>query len=131
MRMRALLARTLVTGGLIVGTGAAGVAAAAASPSTAPSALKGSFFDCSNGESGTFVVNSGQASSSWNVAHLTFTSGGTGIFVPTAMNLLVNGIPEGPVTKGSVTGSVTCSIQASQPGFTLTGMVTGNIVHTG
>jgi hypothetical protein len=131
MRIRALLARTLVTGAIMAGAGTAGVAAASASPSNAPSAVKGSFFDCSNGDSGTFVVNSGQASSSWNVAQLAFSSGGAGIFVPTAMNLSVNGTPEGTVTKGSTTGSVTCSIQATQPGFTLTGVVTGNIVRTG
>jgi hypothetical protein len=95
--------------------------------------LTGSFFGCSNGDNGTFVVNSGNSHApvTWNAANLTFSSGGTGVFIPTAEALLVNGSPEQPVSKGSTVGSVTCSISASGDGFTLTGMVTGNIVTTG
>lgn len=111
----------------------AGVAPALASPVNAPTSLTGSFFGCSNGDSGTFVVNSGNthAPVTWNAAHLTFSSGGTGLFIPTAEALSVNGNAEPAVTKGSAPGSVTCSISASAPGFTLTGTVTGNVVTTG
>jgi hypothetical protein len=111
----------------------AGAAPALAGPGNAPTSLTGSFFGCSNGDSGTFVTNSGNshAPTTWNAAHLTFSSGGTGVFIPTSEALSVNGSPEPPVTKGSTSGSVTCSIFASANGFTLTGTVTGNIVTTG
>jgi hypothetical protein len=109
-----------------------GVVGASAAPGNAPNSLTGTFFNCSNGDSGTFVVNSGNshAAQTWNVAHLTFSGGGTGNFVPTSLALAVNGVPEPPATKGNAQGSVTCSISASEDGFTLTGTVVGNIVTT-
>lgn len=111
----------------------ASAAPALASPVNAPTSLTGSFFGCSNGDSGTFVTNSGNshAPTTWNAVNLTFSSGGPGVFIPTSEALSVNGSPEPPVSKGSTSGSVTCSISASEDGFTLTGTVTGNIVTTG
>jgi hypothetical protein len=53
------------------------------------------------------------------------------VFIPTSQALVVNGSPVPSVTKGAAPGSVTCSISASEDGFTLTGTVTGNIVTTG
>jgi hypothetical protein len=79
-------------------------------------------------------VNSGNshAPTTWNVAHLTFLSGATGIFVPSELDLSINGGPAQPVFKGSAPGSTTCFIFASQDGFfTLSGTVTGKIVQTG
>jgi hypothetical protein len=129
------ITRCKATAGLVAACALtlAAAASALASPAKAPTALTGSFFGCSNGDSGTFVVNSGNshAATTWTSAHLTFSSGGTGVFIPTAEALSVNGSPEPPVTKGSAPGSVTCSISANGAGFTLTGTVTGNIVTTG
>jgi hypothetical protein len=129
IRLRHAIGGLVAAGALTI----AAVAPAMASPANAPTSLKGNFFNCSNHESGTFVTNSGNthALTTWNSAHLTFSSGGTGVFIPTALALSVNGIPETPVSKGSAHGSVTCSISATQPGFALTGTVTGNIVTTG
>jgi hypothetical protein len=129
MRLRSTirlpLAVVAVCAAALVGANGVG-----ASPVNSPDALTGTFFDCSNGASGTFVVNSGnaQANQTWNVAHLTFSSGGTGVFIPTTLALSYNGMTAPPTNKGSAQGSVTCSIAASGPGFTLTGTVTGNIV---
>jgi hypothetical protein len=111
-----------------------GVSGASASPSNAPTALSGTF-NCS-GSTGTFVVNSGNAMApvTWNVAHLTFSSGDTGIFVPTALHLTFTFMGQSQpldASKGSAHGSATCSIAATQGDFSLTGSVTGNIRHTG
>jgi hypothetical protein len=113
-----------------VGVGAAG---ASASPSKAPTALSGTF-NC-GGRTGTFVVNSGNAMApvTWNSAHLTFSSGATAIFVPTALHLTFTFMGQSQTvdaTKGSAPGSVTCSIAAAQGGFSLSGSVTGNIHNT-
>ena len=35
------------------------------------------------------------------------------------------------VTKGSAPSAITCTISAAQDGFTLSGVVSGTIVHTG
>jgi hypothetical protein len=137
MRIKAVLGRTLVTAALIAGAGAAGMAAASASPSNAPTSTTG-LFTCPGGVTGTFVVNSGKASAptTWNVAHLTFDSGGSGIFVPTALHLTITS-PEGifheDATKGNAPGSVTCSIVAPPPPAQsfLRGTVVGNIVRNG
>jgi hypothetical protein len=132
-------ARRLVRSGVlagVVGLGAAlGTSVAAAAPSHAPSALSGTF-DCPNGETGTFVVNSGNAhaATTWNVAHLTFSSGGTGIFVPTMLDLTFTfdgQTSTSQATKGSAPSAITCTISAAQDGFTLSGVVTGTIVHNG
>jgi hypothetical protein len=133
MRLTSAFVRALATAGIVAGMGAAGMAAASAAPSNAPTSLTGSFRGCSNGDSGTFVVNSGKthAPVTWDSAHLTFTDGSKGIFVSTMTDLSVNGMAQGPQTKGSAVGSVTCSIVATQPGFMLTGTVTGNIVLNG
>jgi hypothetical protein len=134
MRFSSVLGRTLATAGLVVGMGAAGMAAASASPSKAPTSLTGSFFDCTNGASGTFVVNSGKAApptTAWDSAHLMFKGGGTGIFVSTELHLTS---PFGPedFTKGNAPSSVTCSISADLGGGAmLTGTVVGNIIHNG
>jgi hypothetical protein len=126
---QALVATAALSGGLWGGLGSS----AGAAPTNAPSSLTGQFFNCSNGDSGTFTVNSGNshAAQTWNVAHLVFASGGTGIFVPTALALSFNGSPPTLVTKGSTTGSVTCSISATEDGFMLNGTVTGNVVTNG
>jgi hypothetical protein len=136
-RQRAV--RLLIRSGVlacVVGLGAAlGTSVAAAAPSHAPSALSGTF-DCPNGETGTFVVNSGnaRAATTWNVAHLTFSSGGTGIFVPTMLDLTFSfdgQTSTSHATKGSAPSAITCTISAAQDGFTLSGVVTGTIVHNG
>jgi hypothetical protein len=137
MRIKAVLGRTIVTAAIIAGAGVAGVAAASASPSNAPTSFTGQF-TCPGGVTGTFVVNSGKANAptTWNVAHLTFGSGGRGIFVPTALHLTITS-PEGAfqedATKGNAPGSVTCSIVAPPPPAQpfLTGSVVGNIVQNG
>jgi hypothetical protein len=126
---RVLVGSLALTAG-VVGMGVSG---AGASPSNAPTSLSGTF-TC-GGQTGTFVVNSGNAMApvTWNVAHLTFSSGGTGIFVPTALDLTFTFMGQSQTldaTKGSAHGSVTCSIAATQDGFSLTGSVTGNIRHT-
>jgi hypothetical protein len=118
---------------LTVGVLGLGLSSAGASPSNAPTALSGTF-NCA-GQTGTFVVNSGNAMApvTWNVAHLTFSSGGSGIFVPTALDLTFTFMGQSQTvhaTKGAARGSVTCSIAAAQPGFSLSGSVTGNIRHT-
>jgi hypothetical protein len=125
--------RLSVAAVLGVGVLGPGVATASAAPANAPSSTTGSFFGCSNGDSGTFVINSGNshAAQTWNVAHLSFSSGGTGIFIPTSLDLSFNGSPPTLVTKGAKTGSVTCSILISEDGFTLSGTVTGNIARNG
>ena len=84
----------------------------------------------------SFVVNSGnaQAATTWNVAHLTFSSGGTGIFVPTMLDLTFSfdgQTSTSHATKGSAPSAITCTISATQDGFTLSGVVTGTIVHNG
>jgi hypothetical protein len=117
-----------------VGVLGLGVASASAAPTNAPNSLTGIFYDCTpTGDSGTFVINSGNshAAQTWNVAHQTFSAGGTGIFVPTSLALVFNGVPETPVNKGATRGSVTCSIYANEDGFILSGSVTGKIVHNG
>jgi hypothetical protein len=112
-----------------------GVSAASAAPSKAPSAQKGAFV-CPGGVTGTFIINSGNshAAQTWNVAHLTFDGGGAGIFVPTELDLTIT-TPGGTFmthsVKGKARGSITCSISETAPGFSLTGEVTGNIVHNG
>jgi hypothetical protein len=118
---------------LVLGLLGLAPAVAGAAPSNAPTALSGTF-DCGNGQTGTFLINSGKAENptTWEMAHLTFSSGGSGIFVPTAIDITftVNGQSQTvQATKGSAPGSVTCSISAAQDGFTLSGSVTGNIVH--
>jgi hypothetical protein len=119
-----------------VGLGAGlGTSAVGAAPSNAPSALSGTF-DCGNGVSGTFVVNSGNAAAptTWNVAHLTFSSGGSGIFVPTTLDLTFSAGGQtftSHATKGSAPTAITCTISAAGDGFTLSGVVAGKIVHNG
>jgi hypothetical protein len=102
----------------------------------APTALTDSFFNCSNGASGTFVINSGKAAAptTWTSAHLTFTSGARGIFIPTALDLTFSFDGQtftDHFTKGSAPASVTCSIFAQMDGATLSGSVSGRTVITG
>jgi hypothetical protein len=138
-RRRGAVRRLLVGSGVLAGVVALGAAfgtsIADAAPSNARNALSGTF-DCANGESGTFVVNSGnaQAETTWNVAHLTFSSGGTGIFVPTMLDLTITFDGQtftSQSTKGSAPSAVSCTISAAQDGFTLSGVVAGKIVHNG
>ena len=132
MLVRTRRAGTKLALAAALGVGVLGISAGSAG--AAPmNGLTGSFWGCSDGLTGTFVINSGNshAAQTWNVAHLTFTTGGTGIFVPTALDLSFNGMSGGLVTKGSAPGDVTCSILASQGGFTLSGMVTGRVVLDG
>jgi len=132
MVRRALVASATLSMGLL-GLGAAGAGAA---PSNAPAATTGMFI-CPGEVTGTFLLNSGNshAAQTWNIAHLTFDSGGTGIFVATALDLTITFDSQPPVivnaTKGSAPGSVTCSISESAPGFSLLGNVTGQIVMNG
>lgn len=132
MVQRALVASATLSIGLL-GLGAAG---AGASPSNAPAATTGTFI-CPGGVTGTFLLNSGNthAAQTWNIAHLTFDSGGTGIFVPSALDLTITFDGQPPVTlnatKGSAPGSVTCSISEGGPEFSLSGSVTGRIVVNG
>lgn len=122
-----------------------GGSGAGAAPSNAPNALNGTF-DCGGGVTGNFVTNSGNSSATtWAVAHLTFAGGGSGIFVPASLNLTfsVDGTPIGPpelATKGNAPAPDTCTIHATvtvpNPSggtttATLSGTVTGRIVHTG
>jgi hypothetical protein len=129
---RALVASATLSMGLL-GLGAAG---AASSPSNAPAATTGTFI-CPGGVTGKFLLNSGNshAAQTWNIAHLTFDSGGTGTFVPSALDLTITFDSQPPVTvnatKGSAPGSVTCTISESTPGFSLSGSVTGRIVMKG
>lgn len=117
-----------------------GASSASAAPSNAPTAVSGTF-DCGGGVTGTFVVNNGEANApnTWNVAHLTFlTNGiatGTGVFVPNGVDLTFTS-PSGDTfsdsaTKKSFPGPDTCSISASEGGFTLQGAVSGTIVVNG
>ena len=93
-------------------------------------------FDCGSAGTGAFVINSGNshAAQTWNVAHLTFDSGTTGIFVPNMINL--SGSFDGqPITqqasKNGPVGSALCTIHISQGPFTLDGQVGGMIVMSG
>lgn len=133
---RLLAGAGIAAGGSLGGFGAS---IAAAAPTNAPTAIMGTF-DCAGGETGTFVVNSGnaQAATTWNVAHLTFNGGGTGIFVPTVLELTFTGpgIPLQPPTattkgNGNPPANATCTIMAQEGPFTLSGTVIGRIVMTG
>jgi len=120
---------------LSIGWLGVGAVAASAAPSNAPNSLTGPF-SCDNGDAGTFVVNSGNANgTTWNVPHLTFTSGVTGVFSPTAFDLTFT-FPGGTQTQvaqknNPSKGSVTCTISASQGPFSLNGTVVGNITTNG
>ena len=125
--------------GLAVGgsLGGFGASIAAAAPSNSPTALQGTF-TCQGGETGTFVVNSGNAmTTTWTVAHLAFAGGSTGIFVPTSVNLTLTLPPSPPMheiaTKGNGNppADETCTINAPVGPGMLTGTVTGRIVMNG
>ncbi len=117
----------IALGGTTLGLGAS---TAGAAPTKAPSSLQGTF-SCDNGDTGTFVVNSGNAQGqTWNAAHLTFDTGGKGIFHPVSTDLTISfdGMTEQQFAQKNNTskGSVTCDISAVQPGgFSLTGTVVG------
>ena len=68
------------------------------------------------------LVQQARAGFTWDAAHATSSTGETGIFTPTAYDFTPIGGPK--VSKGSATGSLTCSIFA---GSTLLGTVTGNL----
>jgi hypothetical protein len=126
------LAATAALNGALFG---ASTVNAGAAPSNAPSSLSGPF-SCDNGDTGTFVVNSGNANgTTWNVAHLTLDSG-AGVFHPSAFNLTfsLQGVPQGTQIaqkQNQSKGLVTCDISANQGPFSLSGTVMGNITNTG
>jgi len=129
---------------------AASSAVAGASPTRAPSASSGTF-TCTTGRSGTFTINSGHSTgTSWNVAHLSFTGGGTGIFVPSVISTTTTATTTtGTVvfttsstrTKGNghTPAPNACSISAMAQfttggqmlTFSLSGTVTGKLVANG
>jgi hypothetical protein len=109
---------------------------AGAAPVKAKSAFSGTFSDCSNGASGTFVVNSGRSEApNWSVAHLTLASGQRGIFSATSLDLTftVDGQVVGTDvrSKHAKRGAVTCSIEAVLPDGTLAGTVVGKMTING
>jgi hypothetical protein len=129
-----VVAAGVVCAGLSGGSIGLFTSAASASPTKAPSALSGKF-DCGSVGSGMFVINSGnsQATTTWNVAHLTFANGSTAVFQPRALNLTItfNGQTVTQNASKNGPGSTVCSISAGGPGFSLSGTVTGKITPTG
>lgn len=126
----------------------AGATVAGAAPSHAPSSYSGTF-TCT-GSTGTFVVNTGDSTATtWSAAHLTFSTGGRGIFVPSQFHLVFDVVTAGgtvvPVgTQTAVKGSGhapspdTCHITAvvavtptTTLELVLTGTVVGKIVMNG
>src|SRR4029077_7687589 len=94
---------------------------------------QGTFTDCSNGTSGTFVVNSGKSqATNWAAAHLPFTGGGKGIFTPTAIDLTFTSggqvVGTEQASKHAKKNPVTCTIDATVGDTTLHGTVTGKMV---
>src|SRR5579862_7939013 len=89
-RTTRLIGTGLVASGLAsVAVIAGATLTASAAPSNAPSSISGTF-SCTNGDAGTFVVNSGNGNgngTTWNVAHLSFDTGGRGVFSPTGFDL--------------------------------------------
>jgi hypothetical protein len=132
--MRRVLGVVLVT----VGSAAlvlAHASAASSAPTNAPSSLVGTA-DCGPDGTFDFVVNSGNTeANTWNPAFVTRSDGRTGLFIPASVDLTFT-TPFGTFTevsaKATAPGPVSCEISASpEPGFTLTGTVTGRIVLTG
>jgi hypothetical protein len=129
----------LASGVLVLGPSTAGAASA-----NAPNTTTGTF-TCDHGLSGTFVApgnNSHSNVTSWGAAHLTFASGGTGVFVPATFDFTftLNGVPvrTEAATKGNAPAPDSCSISSSStipgPGggtLLLSGIVTGKINQTG
>ena len=118
----------------VVGTGVAGAGAAPVKPKTA---VSGTFSDCSNGRSGTFVVNDGKSNgAAWSAAQLKFADGSRGVFTPTALDLTIT--VDGQVVGTQVQhkhpkrNSVTCTIAATTPdGASLSGTVIGKMTTNG
>jgi hypothetical protein len=108
-----------------------GVTSAFAAPNNAPDAISGPF-DCGTAGAGMFVVNSGNAhaSTTWNVAHLTFADGSTAVFQPRSFDLTFtsNGQSFTQIASHNGTGSTVCNISADLGGgATLSGTVIGKI----
>lgn len=145
----------LSLGAVVQGSGSV----AGAAPVNAPSALHGTF-TCGTGVSGTFVTNTGNATgTAWNVAHLLFTTGARGIFVPTSLSFTVSEVAVTPTTgdvvatttfhvptrakgNGHPPSTMTCQIAATEGPeptpttgleitITLTGTVVGKIAMNG
>jgi hypothetical protein len=119
----------------LVGFGATGAAAA---PTNAPSVRTG-FLECGSAPLDfTFTGNSGysQAAVTWSPLNLTFQYlqfSGTGIFIPTAYNVILSSggqTSQLDVIKGNDPGTQSCVISETGPGFSLFGVVTGRIVGT-
>jgi hypothetical protein len=121
-----------------------GAGAASAAPSNAKNSTTGTFSACSDGSSGTFVINTGNANGmSWGQAHLTLANGSTANFKPSSLNITFTFTPTGQPpqsqtqmqTKNNPKGSVTCTIHAggSSPEgtFALDGTVVGTITTHG
>ncbi len=130
----------------VIGSAVAGVAVlgvvgmvatgAGAAPSNAKTAISGTFSDCSNGASGTFVVNNGKSqATTWTAAHLTFASGGRGVFSTTARDLTFSSggqvVGTEQVSKHAKRNAVTCHIEATVGDITLSGTVTGKMTTNG
>src|SRR3954471_11221644 len=78
-----------VTAALAAGVIGVGVLPASAAPVRAPRAGTGTF-DCGGGVTGTFLTNTSNSdATSWSPAFLTFTSGGTGRFVPSTFDFII------------------------------------------
>lgn len=142
----------LSVGAVVLGAGTV----AGAAPSDAPSSLHGTF-TCGTGMTGTFVTNTGNATATpVNVAHLTFTTGARGVFVPTALTFTVTvytttndmTLTTFSLTRvkangnGHAPSTDSCTISASFGPFTtpttgnqvtgiLSGTVVGRVVHNG
>jgi hypothetical protein len=130
---RALVATTLGIGLLAV----VGVGPLLAAPSNSPGASVGTG-DCGSAGSFSFVVGGGGGNGTGNAWSPAFLTNGAmrALFIPTAFHLTFTspmGSFENDVTKGNVTGSVTCTVtgHAVNGPFTFTGTVTGNLVTIG
>ena len=122
-----------MSGAAVVGVVGLMAPVASAAPVKAKTALSGTFTDCSNGTSGTFVVNSGKSqATNWAAAHLTFTGGGKGIFTTTARDLTITSggqtVGTEKVSKHAKKNPVTCTIHGTVGDFTVDGTVTGKMV---
>lgn len=150
LSIAAAAALPLSIGAIAVGS----VNVAGAAPVAAPSSLHGTF-TCGTGMTGVFVTNTGNATATpMNVAHLMFSTGATGIFVPSTLTFTIvvvtttTGTVIGTFSATSVKGNGhapstdSCTISATIGPFatpdtggditaTLTGTVVGKIVMNG
>lgn len=136
MASRRVIRRVMVGGVAVLGVVGMTATGAAAAPSNAKTALSGTFSDCSNGASGTFVVNSGKSQAiNWAVAHLKFASGGRGIFSTTSRDITFTSggevVGTEKVSKRAKRNPVTCSIEVVSGDVIGRGTVTGKMTRNG